>query len=153
MAKKTKKSNHNRRRRYRQNPATEVKKINKLEFTKVTCKYLASIDAFQVFLDMKLNGVHLKMLGNIDPDHSYSKGIRIFTKYPQPWMTCTEVQLTREHAPGVFSALLAYCNTVGDLLDNEVPSNEIPSVEAYLNGAKFNDDLIPELFEKSISSK
>lgn len=154
MAKKNvKKSTHKRRKRYRENPATEVKKIDKLEFTKITCKYLDNIDAFQVYLDMTLNGIHLRMLGNIDPDHSYEKGIRIFTKCPQPWMTCTEVQLTRSHAHGVFSALLAYCNTVGDLLDNEVPSNEIPSVEAYLNGAKFSDDLIPELFEKSISSK
>lgn len=139
--------------RYRERPATEVKKIEKLEYTKVTCKYLPNIDAFQVFLDMKLNGVHLKMLGNIDPDHSYDKGIRIFTKCPQPWMTCTEVHLTREHAPGIFCALLAYCNTVGDLLDGDVPANEIPRASAYLDGAKFSDELLPELFEKSLSVK
>lgn len=150
--KKPKKPTTKRRARYREKEATEVNKIDKLEFTKITCKYLPRIDAIQVYLDMNLNGVHLKMLGNIDPDHSYDKGIRIFTKCPQPWMTCTEVQLTRSHAPGVFSALLAYCNTVGDLLDNDVPGNEIPSVKAYLDGAKFSDGLIPELFEKSLSA-
>ena len=151
--KKPKKSPYKRRARYREKPATEVKKVDKLELTKITCKYLPRIDAIQVYLDMTLNEVHLKMLGNIDPDHSYDKGIRIFTKCPQPWMTCTEVQLTREHAPGVFSALLAYCNTVGDLLDNDVPENEIPSVSAYLGGAKFSDSVIAELFEKSISNQ
>lgn len=151
--KKPKKATHKRRARYRENAATEVKKIDKLEYTKVTCKYLPNIDAFQVFLDMKLNGVHLKMLGNIDPDHSYDKGIRIFTKCPQPWMTCTEVNLTRAHAPGIFCALLAYCNTVGDLLDGDVPANEIPRASAYLDGAKFSDKLLPELFEKSLSVK
>ena len=150
--KKSKKPNTKRQTRYREKEATEVKKIDKLEFTKITCKYLPRIDAIQVYLDMTLNGVHLKMLGNVDPDHSYDKGIRIFTKCPQPWMTCTEVQLTKAHAPGVFSALLAYCNTVGDLLDNNVPASEIPSVKAYLDGAKFSDELIPELFEKSLSA-
>lgn len=144
--KKPKKSNHKRRARYRENAATEVNKIEKLELTKVTCKYLPKMDAFQVFLDMKLNGVHLKMLGNVDPDHSYDKGIRIFTKCPQPWMTCTEVQLTKEHAPGLFAVLTAYCHTIGDLLDEGMPTSKLPQGLVYKDGKKFKDSECVELY-------
>ena len=144
--KKPKKSARTRRSRYREKAATEIHKIEKLELTKVTCKYLSKMDAFQVFLDINLNGVHLRMLGNIDPDHSYDKGIRIFTKCPQPWMTCTEIQLTKDHAPGLFAVLTAYCHTIGDLLDEGMPANKLPQGLVYKDGRKFADSECVKLY-------
>ena len=103
---KNKKRKPKQGKKFRPNLATVVRQVPKIIYRKVTCKYLADTDSFQVYLDMTLNGTLLRLLGLIDPNQSYDKGIRIFTKTPQRWMTCTEVQIKKEHAPGLFLSLI-----------------------------------------------
>lgn len=48
------------------------------------------MDTFQVYVDMIMNGTVLRLLEHW-PNSSYTEGVRIFAKTPQPWMTCTEL--------------------------------------------------------------
>ena len=75
MAKNKKRKPHKTR------PATVVRDIPSILYRKITCKYLANMDTFQVYVDMIMNGTVLRLLGNIDPNSSYTEGIRIFTNF------------------------------------------------------------------------
>ena len=143
---KSKKPKKNIKRIYRSQPH-KVTKINSLLYTKLTVKWLPRTDEYQVYVDMKLNSQRLLMLGTIDSDSSYDKGIRIYCKKPVPWMTCNEIQLARADAPNFFVALLGYFHTVGDLLDVGTSIDKIPSAVAYKNGDTFSDDELLDIFK------
>lgn len=144
---KNKKRKPKQGKKFRPNLVTVVRQAPKISYRKVTCKYLADTDSFQVYLDMTLNGTLLRLLGLIDPNQSYDKGIRIFTKAPQRWMTCTEVQIKKEHAPGLFTVLTAYCHTIGDLLDDGTDVQDLPQGLIYNEGEAFKDDKCIELYK------
>ena len=140
MAKNKKRKPHKTR------PATVVRDIPSILYRKITCKYLANMDTFQVYVDMIMNGTVLHLLGNIDPNSSYTEGIRIFTKTPQPWMTCTELQVSKRHAPGLFSVLTAYSHTIGDLLDEGCSEDELMEGVVYKDDRLFTDLECVQLF-------
>nr|DAV59405.1 MAG TPA: hypothetical protein [Caudoviricetes sp.] len=126
-------------------------KVKAIAYRKVLVKWLPNTDEFQVYFDLYMNKNRLTMLGTIDPDKSYFKGIRIVCKNPQPWMTVKELQVARADAPGLFAVLKAYCHTVGDVLDNGAKPDEIVPGIMYKEGELFSDSEIVSLFRYEVN--
>lgn len=149
-SKKRKKVNAKRRMLIPRNLSTTVN-VKMIQYRKVTVKWLPNTDEFQVYFDLYMNNNRLTMLGTIDPDKSYTEGIRIVCKKPQPWMTVKELQVARADAPGFFAVLKAYCHTVGDVLDNGAEPDEIVPGIMYREGELFNDSEIVSLFKYDVN--
>jgi len=149
-SKKRKKVNAKRRMLIPRNLSTTVN-VKMIQYRKVTVKWLPNTDEFQVYFDLYMNNSRLTMLGTIDPDKSYTEGIRIVCKKPQPWMTVKELQVARADAPGFFAVLKAYCHTVGDVLDNGAEPDEIVPGIMYREGELFNDSEIVSLFKYDVN--
>lgn len=148
--KKRKKVNAKRRMLIPRNLSTTVN-VKRIEYRKVTVKWLPNTDEFQVYFDLYMNKNRLTMLGTIDPEKSYTEGIRIVCKKPQPWMTVKELQVARADAPGFFAVLKAYCHTVGDVLDNGASPDEIVPGIMYREGELFSDNEIVSLFKYEVN--
>lgn len=144
VSKKRKNIKHKHR---KHGPIQVIKNSPVILIRKITIKYLPELDLFQVYLDMMMNAANLRMLGNIDPDRSYIEGIRVYNNNPQHWMTCNDVQLRKDHAPGIFSVLKAYVHTIGDLLDDGAEYKDLPEGQIYKHGKLFSDRECLELYQ------
>lgn len=94
---------------------------------------------------MQVNNENIVIHGDVDPDKSYFDGLYVHTANPHAGLTARTAWINKRDAPNLTMAVRAYVDTIGDLLDDNTPVEDLPCLSINDKGVYFGEDRLYDI--------
>jgi hypothetical protein len=132
----------------RRKPRGEVKRVPKvysIKYKFIRGSYKPKLDVVELYINMQVNDENIVVHGDVDPDKSYFDGLYIHTANPHAGLTARTAWINKRDVPNLTMAVRAFVDTIGDLLDNNTPVEDLPCLSINDKGAYFGEDRLYDI--------